>query len=250
MPNNKGFKIYRILLLEDDPDSAEIVTRALEKYNIQIDHVINARLAINKLKIQYDLIISDVMMPVMDGFSFIEKYREEIQNTPIIIITALKEKEDILKAASLRIVHYLIKPFEQSKLLAKVVEALGIKESNLILRKNFPFIITHDVVNESSIKLILKGIPNASQFKTSLINYIDELKSYSSNIKEFTIFVNGEFSYAQNCLELIDLLLEEIVREFKVKENKILFKGEFFSQLSQEEILKTKLLKLAIFSSK
>ena len=98
MAQNKSFKIYKILLLEDDPDSAEIVTRSLEKYNIQIDHVNNARLAINKLKTKYDLIISDVMMPVMDGFSFIEKYKQEIHNTPVIIVTALKEKEDILKA--------------------------------------------------------------------------------------------------------------------------------------------------------
>lgn len=77
------------------------------------------------------------MMPVMDGFSFIEKYKQEIHNTPVIIVTALKEKEDILKAASLRISHYLIKPFEQSKLVAKVIEALGINNTDLISKKIF-----------------------------------------------------------------------------------------------------------------
>lgn len=247
---SKSFKVYRVLLLEDDADSAEIVTRTLEKYNIQIDHVNNARLAISKLKTHYDLIISDVMMPVMDGFSFIEKYKDEIHNTPVIIVTALKEKEDILKAASLRITHYLIKPFEQSKLVSKVIEAMGIKENNLIIRKDFPFIISHDVIDESSIKLIFKGIATPIQFKNSLSNYIIELKSYSSNIKDFTVFVSIEFNYSQGAIDLIDYLVEELVMEFKIKENRILFKGDFFSQISDEEISKTKFLKLANFPSK
>ena len=246
MAQNKSFKIYKILLLEDDPDSAEIVTRSLEKYNIQIDHVNNARLAINKLKTKYDLIISDVMMPVMDGFSFIEKYKQEIHNTPVIIVTALKEKEDILKAASLRISHYLIKPFEQSKLVAKVIEALGINNTDLISKKDFPFSISHDVIDESSIKLILKGISNPLQFKNSLANYIVELKSYSSNIKNFTIFVSNEFSYTLNSIELVDYLLGSVMEEFKVKENKLLLKGEYFSKLTEEDISKTKILKLVI----
>lgn len=250
MSVNKNFKNYRILLLEDDPNSAEIVTRTLEKYNIQIDHVVNARLAINKLKTPYDLIISDVMMPVMDGFSFIEKYKEEIQNTPIIIITALQEKEDILKAAALRITHYLIKPFEQSKLLAKVTEALSIKETDLISKKDFPFSISHDVINESSIKLIIKGITNSTQFKQSLANYITELKSYSSNIKDFTVFINNEFNYTQNAVELIDFLLQEIMEEFKIKENRLLLKGDFFTKISEEEIARTKILKLSISPSR
>ncbi len=246
MQTSKIFRSYRILLLEDDPNSADIVTRSLEKYNIQIDHVINARLAINKLKVPYDLIISDVMMPVMDGFSFIEKYKEEIQSTPIIIITALHEKEDILKAAALRITHYLIKPFEQSKLIGKVVEALGIKESDLIQKKDFPFSISHDVINESSIKLIIKGITNSSQFKNILTNYITELKSYSSNIKDFTIFINSEFNYTQNAIELIDHLLQVLIEEFKMKENRIILKGDFFTKITEDEIMRTKNLKLAI----
>ena len=249
MSVSKNFKSYRILLLEDDPNSAEIVTRTLEKYNILIDHVVNARLAINKLKIPYDLIISDVMMPVMDGFSFIEKYREEIQNTPIIIITALQEKEDILRAAALRITHYLIKPFEQSKLLAKVTEALGIKETDLVSKKDFPFSISHDVINESSIKLIIKGIANSIQFKNALANYLAELKTYSSSIKDFTIFVSNEFNYTQGAVDLIDFLLQEIMEEFKVKENRFLLRGDFFSKLPEEETTRTKILKLTISSS-
>ena len=240
----KNLVNYRVLLLEDDLNSAEIVTRCLEKYNIQIDHVINARLAINKLKVPYDLIISDVMMPIMDGFTFIEKYREEIQNTPIIILTALQEKEDILRAASLRITHYLIKPFEQTKLIAKVLEALGIKESDLVSRKDFPFSITHDVINESSIKLIIKGITTPTLFKSSFSNYMAELKTYSTSIKDFTIFVNSEFNYTQSAIDLMDHTIQVIMDEFKVKENRFILKGDFFLKIPEEELAKTKMLKL------
>jgi CheY-like chemotaxis protein len=246
----KNLVNYRVLLLEDDLNSAEIVTRCLEKYNIQIDHVINARLAINKLKVPYDLIISDVMMPIMDGFTFIEKYREEIQNTPIIILTALQEKEDILRAASLRITHYLIKPFEQTKLIAKVLEALGIKESDLISRKDFPFSITHDVINESSIKLIIKGITTPTLFKSSFSNYIAELKTYSTNIKDFTIFVNSEFNYTQSAIDLMDHTIQVIMDEFKVKENRFILKGDFFLKIPEEELAKTKMLKLIVTQPK
>ncbi|HNB98786.1 MAG TPA: response regulator, partial [Leptospiraceae bacterium] len=230
------YRTYRILLLEDDANSAEIVTRSLEKYNIHIDHVANARLAVSKLKNKYDLIISDVMMPIMDGFTFIEKHREEIQNTPIIILTALQEKEDILKAAALRITHYLVKPFEQAKLVNKVIEAMGIDPSFLILKKDYPFSISHDVIDESSIKLIIKGFATPSQFRTALPNYIMQLKTYSNNIKDFTIFVTGDFNYTSSAIELLDGMIQELIDSFSTRENHILLKGDFFQKVAPEDI--------------
>lgn len=245
-----GFKTYRVLLLEDDSNSADIVTRYLERYNIQIDHVANARLAVNKLKNRYDLIISDVMMPIMDGFTFIEKHREEIQNTPILILTALQEKEDILKAASLRITHYLVKPFEQAKLINKVVEAMGIDSSDLINKKDFPFSISHDVIDDSSIKLIIKGFAAPAQFRTAITNYFTQLKTYSNNIKDFTVFVSGDFNYTPTSMDLIDSMLQEIIDSFNTKETRILLKGEYFQKISGDDLTKTKLIKSILSQSK
>ena len=129
MSVSKNFKSYRILLLEDDPNSAEIVTRTLEKYNILIDHVVNARLAINKLKIPYDLIISDVMMPVMDGCEAAQEIRalprKDAKTIPIIAMTANAFTDDKIRTREAGMNEHLSKPLAPDLVVKTITKFLG-----------------------------------------------------------------------------------------------------------------------------
>lgn len=74
-----------------------------------------------------DLVITDLMMPVMDGFKFIELFKknENFKNIPIIVLTAKEDKEDVLKAIRLGANEYLVKPFKPKELLKRVKNLLG-----------------------------------------------------------------------------------------------------------------------------
>lgn len=73
-----------------------------------------------------DLAIVDLILPVMDGFQFIEslKKNEKFKNIPIIILTAKDSKEDVVKGISLGVQEYIVKPFNTNDLLDKVKKLL------------------------------------------------------------------------------------------------------------------------------
>ncbi len=236
-------EVYKILLVEDDKKSAEITTRILEKFNFNVEHAIDARLAVAKLKNNYDLILCDVMMPIMDGFTFIERNTDLIKDTPIIMLTGLKEKEDVLKAASLKVSQYIVKPYEPEMLLQKVSESLKIDRDNLLLKKDIELVIKHDVIGENSIKLCISGISSYGIFKLKMTEHLDKLLSLNTKIFDISIDINKEFYYIDESTRLVEELLEDITKKFSIKKDNIILKGEYFSKLPNEEKLRSKFLK-------
>ncbi len=116
----------RILLVEDNPEMLDYLFDLLSnKFNCV--KASNGKQAIKTLEeIEVDMIISDVMMPEMDGFEFKrvlgdqKKWRE----IPFILLTARALEEDILKGFSLGIDDYITKPFRESELLARIYNLL------------------------------------------------------------------------------------------------------------------------------
>ena len=86
-----------ILLIEDDPDSVDLITRAARQAGHNIRHAGNGRIGLNALKDRKpDVIILDLMMPEMDGFSFLRAIRneEEYRDIPVIVVTAKSLTDD------------------------------------------------------------------------------------------------------------------------------------------------------------
>jgi DNA-binding response OmpR family regulator len=99
---------------------------------MQINEILQKKLAI-------DLIVSDVMMPKLDGFMMVERVRAhaEMQKVPVIFITALKTREHIVRAQELKANGYLIKPIISDHFYAKLLQIfpdLNNKVSSLQLR--------------------------------------------------------------------------------------------------------------------
>ena len=69
-----------------------------------------------------DLILSDIMMPVMDGFQLLEKLKNDdrYRHIPVVMLTALADKQDRLRALRIGVDDYLLKPFEEDELLARL----------------------------------------------------------------------------------------------------------------------------------
>ena len=111
----------RILVAEDRPKTADLLGRALgsEGHDVVLAYDGDRALSLGK-NADADLILLDVMLPLMDGFTVLRKLRESRVRTPVIILTARDSKADIVHGLDCGADDYLTKPFELDILLARV----------------------------------------------------------------------------------------------------------------------------------
>lgn len=113
--------MFNILIVEDDKNLRKLITTYLRKNNYNTYEAINGEEALNVLDTNYiDLIISDIMMPEMDGYELIKSLREAKYETPILIITAKSELEDKKVGFQLGADDYMVKPIDIEEMLLRV----------------------------------------------------------------------------------------------------------------------------------
>ncbi len=112
-----------IVILEDSAPTRNILRVLLEKNKYKVLEFANGKLALEHLEKHPNedvkLIISDVMMPEMDGFEFVKNLKEQglYSQVPIVLATALSGKEDVLAAKKLGVTGYIVKPISVKKVL-------------------------------------------------------------------------------------------------------------------------------------
>jgi DNA-binding response OmpR family regulator len=118
--------MVKLLLVEDDKSFGEVLKSYLELSEFNVDWVDDGMLAIPKFTSQkYDLVILDVMLPHVDGFTIAKQIRETEPETPFIFITAKTLREDILKGYKSGADDYITKPFDTEILLFKIKAILN-----------------------------------------------------------------------------------------------------------------------------
>jgi signal transduction histidine kinase len=115
-------KKYKVLLADDNADMRDYVSRLLSEHYYVVT-AINGEDALEKMTLEKpDLLLSDVMMPKLDGFSLLKtiRSRPEIQNIPVILLSARAGEEAKLEGLDTGADDYLVKPFSAKELLARV----------------------------------------------------------------------------------------------------------------------------------
>lgn len=102
---------------------AELLVEALSNLGYQCEVAPNGAAGL-KMASGYDLLLVDVMMPVMNGFVMVEKLREQGERMPIIYLTAKDTTKDVVHGLELGADDYLIKPFKLDELIARVRAAI------------------------------------------------------------------------------------------------------------------------------
>ncbi len=116
--------MYRILVVEDDEDIRDILKNYLENDGYYVDFAADGVEGISKFHTgTYDLILLDVMLPKIDGFSVCELIRKE-SDIPVIMLTALEEEEYQIRGLDLRADDYITKPFSVPVLMRKIAAVL------------------------------------------------------------------------------------------------------------------------------
>ena len=122
----------KILLVEDDRELANVITKALsiDKYNV--DNAYDGIEALDFLEIsKYDLIIMDIMMPRLNGYETLKEIRRRKNNIPVMMLTAKSLVDDKVLSLDAGADDYLTKPFQLKELLARIRALLRRKGTDL-----------------------------------------------------------------------------------------------------------------------
>ena len=113
--------MLKVLIVEDDAMLNDLMKTALEKNGFIVEYTYNALDGIKILESKtLDLIVSDIMLPGMDGFAFAEMVRKTNKSIPILFVTAKDSFEDKKKGFSLGIDDYMVKPIDLGELVLRV----------------------------------------------------------------------------------------------------------------------------------
>ena len=122
--------MYRILVVDDEPGIREVIREYGEFNGYEIAEAEDGMSAVGLCKLNdYDLIVMDIMMPKLDGFSACKEIRK-IKDTPIIMLSARGEEYDKLFGFELGIDDYVVKPFSPKELMARINAVLSRKSSS------------------------------------------------------------------------------------------------------------------------
>ena len=113
--------MFKILIVEDDKELSLLFQKVLEKSGYQVKSASDGAQALEVLDREYiDLIISDIMMPVMDGYELVSELRSAGYQIPVLMITAKSSFDDMRQGFLSGCDDYMVKPFEAKELIARI----------------------------------------------------------------------------------------------------------------------------------
>ena len=186
--------MFNILVVEDDKNLRKLITTYLQRNKYNTYEATNGEEALNVLDQSYiDLIVSDIMMPQMDGYELIKSLREAKYDVPILIITAKSEIEDKKEGFLLGADDYMVKPIDIEEMLLRIQVLLRRSKSasekkiqigDLLLNYNQLSVIKKDKVynlaqKEFYLLYKLLSTPNTIFTRQELIEEVWGLESDS-----------------------------------------------------------------------
>lgn len=158
----------KILVAEDEPQLLRVLTVAMEHAGYDVDQVDNGLKAVEHAKENsYDVIMLDIMMPVMDGITALKKIRESGDKTYILMLTAKAEVDDRVTGLDSGADDYLTKPFSLKELLARL-RSKERREDDFTPNKLELGDVT---LNVSKQELVSHNSIRLSGIETQLMNY-------------------------------------------------------------------------------
>ena len=163
-----------ILIVDDNPKNLQILGNYLRNEGFKIEFALDGKSALDWIgRTEFDLILLDIMMPGMDGFEVckILKSDPDNQKIPVIFLTAKVDTESIVNGFDLGAVDYVIKPFNQKELIARVRTQIEIKRGRDEIAGNLKEIEYKNKLIKYSIQYahtiqaaVLKASVNGSDF--------------------------------------------------------------------------------------
>ncbi|MFY9075722.1 response regulator transcription factor [Malaciobacter mytili] len=215
MQNEELLKEFKILLVEDETNIAKLLKSAIGEYFYSFTIAKDGKEGLEKFKkIKPDIIITDIMMPKLDGLSMTKQIREENEEIPVIVLSAFSEKEKLLKAIDIGITKYFIKPFDPEELLEYLKELSDKLDKKRVFNLSKNLIFDKNKNNLFSEEKIINLTKREKEFLRLLI---DNYPNVVDVEKIKTALWEDE--------EVTDERLRTFIKRFRNKTSKILIKN-------------------------
>jgi CheY-like chemotaxis protein len=122
----------RILIVDDDEISCQLLTGILSKFDYTIETATNGLRALDKIRsLSFDLVLLDLLMPDMDGYELLKTMQEydNLREIPVIVISSVREKSNVVQCIQAGAKDYLLKPYQQDVIPSRVQAVLANKRS-------------------------------------------------------------------------------------------------------------------------
>lgn len=214
----------RILIVDDTQKNIQVLGTILREANYQLNVAQNGEQALASVKrVKPDLILLDIMMPVMDGFETCKalKAEPETADIPIVFLTAKTEAEDIVKGFELGAVDYVTKPFNAAELFVRVESHLTrtrlqreveqqLAEIESIKREQ-EFFVTSEL--GSRVERLQQAVE--AQSADGIAEGVDSLSELVKMIKGLMDFGKGDYQVQKEEVQL-DQLLRQVVGDLEL----------------------------------
>lgn len=206
----------KILIVDDSPENLKILGNSLKKLNYNVLTALSGKqalaLADNKLP---DLIILDVMMPVMDGFEVcrILKENKQHRHIPVIFLTALSEPENVNRGLEIGASDYITKPYQVEDLIIKIRHHLRSKQKNDYLEK---IVRIEQIILkffQYEIELRAKNAESRRTIDSSILN--EEDPNNSNTLYQLLRFISN-YNFALFEHNFLQFHIQEIIDDIKI----------------------------------
>ena len=221
-------KITEILIVEDSRTQAEELKYILENYSYTVKHALNAEQALEILaESEPDIIISDIIMPGMDGYSFcsVIKKNVRLKSIPVILLTSLSEPKDIMKGLESGADSFLVKPYNDEILHNRIQYFI----QNAHLRKEQTENIQMDILYANQ-KYSIHSSPRQimdvllSTYENSILKY-QEINENNKNLKV--------------SMDKLNWIIASLEQKLKLKTQQILITDEKLIKVMEENDVMT-----------
>jgi len=115
-----------ILLVDDEPDILLMLRMSFEDEGHEVVMAADGKMGLEKLEEHRpDVVVLDMMMPVVDGWGFLQGRADRGDGVPVVVVSAKSDPADCRRALELGAVEYVTKPFDLDRLVGVVTEVLG-----------------------------------------------------------------------------------------------------------------------------
>ena len=207
----------RLLVIEDETSLLKIIAKRLKEEGYSVDAVTNGRDGENYIySTDYDCIILDIMIPIVDGLTLLRRIRAKKISTPVLLLTAKDSIEDRVVGLDTGADDYLIKPFSFDELLARVRAMLRRRKEKRDIVLSIDDLKLDTVTRE--VKRGDKSIELTSK-EYSILEYFLKNKNRVLTKSQIAEHVwNYDFEYNSNIVEVyIRYLRRKIDEDFKNK---------------------------------
>lgn len=199
-----------LLVVEDNPDMRAFVSQSLAR-RYRVATAENGQVGLETArKVRPDMIVSDVQMPIMDGFEMVGELRKDksFDKTPIIMLTAKTGSEAVVKGLSLGAVDYVNKPFKMVEIEARIAaqlrtraveKTLDERDSRLVAVGQMTGTIAHDMRGPLTaifnrielVRMMMEMAGNLENVDDDLVAIEDTVRRVNNMIQELLEFVRG-----------------------------------------------------------